>query len=234
MAIQPGYPDYARLTSQGGSQLFFQGLLKNNTYTTVVIDTLGYAYVIFEIQDFANPGFVTNKVRWWDTITKNLIVDSQYFTPVPSCDQSIKLPCLTRFMDFTGAPVGAGQSGTSNYYVYGTNAGDPNPKTHQQAAPLLYGNQTIATGTSFFVTATEFYTGPAVFSVFSNGSHTYDAHLEYFDQASASWLPFAWQWGADNGQGFIKDVMIPPAPLRMNVSNTSGANLTLWASVIAA
>jgi len=231
MTVNPGYPDYARTVSQSGVQLAFNGLSKNAGHTIGVLDCLGFAFINIEIQDFANPGNTTVKVDWLSAASAGLITGSQYFTPVPACNMTIQLPTLSRYCNINISTVGAGQSGTTNYFVYGNNQPSSKLFTSEVAAPLIYASQSVNAAATLTVTATQFATGPATWTVFDNQAATFLGTILYFDASTNAFRPLAFMDSGTVGVSGIVKLSIPPAPIQLQFQNQGGAACTATLSL---
>lgn len=228
-----GYPDFGRTVQTNVLPLIVVNAVVggSDVLPAEYIGDLGYVDV------FANTAGLNDHysigLRWWDNPGETTYAGQDNFVTGPGMETGIQYKARGRYLSAIVANNDATDVNPVQVYFRGTNAQARVNAGNQQSLPLIITDSTLGAGAGVNVNAFTVVPGPAMFAVQHNSNASWDAELQYWATATKSWQRFAHYNGTVIGQSLIAPVVLPAAPVRMNLVNNDTVGRTMFASLVA-
>lgn len=221
MASSPtiGFPDYARLSIQAGSQLAFSQPPAGQNCDTGVFDCSGFGYLNITANINTGTSSATLNVIWWLDQARSQSIALQVWSLAPISFGSIQVPILTRWCEVTVSLNPGAPADHPFVFVYGTQAKANSIALSQQGEPIVVNSGNVVATGGLTAQSLGFAAGRAAFTVHCLNANKWTAHIAYFDPGGSGFIDFFVHQAtvADADQTF--QVILPPATVQINLIN---------------
>jgi hypothetical protein len=228
-----GNPDWQRRYVVSAAPIATGTFLDDTNRVIGPLDTNGYQYLLVTTNDPGATTFKHVKIDWFQDQAGTLAMGDTDWTIPPSSFIVIKTPVIARWYKVEIGPVGGATGHNTQLTVYGTNADQENLLTQNTAVPMGGDRTSVAAAGVHTVQLGGTFGGRVSVNMDDDGNNKWTLYMEYYDWTVSAWVQFMTWHGADKGQSFTGDVMLPYAPIRMNVRNDDTVAHFLTWSVIA-
>ena len=218
-----GNPDWQRRYNFSAVPLLELSYSDSFNGVSPLIDSNGFQYLLVTTSATGSNTFDHVKVDWFQDANASI---QQGFTDYTISGQSFivqKIPVVTRYFKLEIGPVGGTPGGNIVATIYGTNADQSDLLTQNTAVPFLEFSNTVGAGTTQTVTTTGMYGGLATVHFSDDTNAIFNVSLDYYNWTNQLWRHFYIGFGANRGQAWSDNIMLPLAPVRANLTNTDTA-----------
>jgi hypothetical protein len=227
-----GFPDYSRLSPEGGRVLgTLSGVVSTNPATNPISST-GFGYITLMTKP-SPPGCNYYVILNWGFNTDSAVryADTQY-VPDSANFNAVNFPVIGEWFTVEYLYLSGTNTISVETLIYGTNAPQILPPLGCSGQGYLQEYVLINSGT------TQTFAVP--------GCHQGRAKLCVAGAANADWFVFVNQWnpntpgwqetylmlGSTMGQAGVIEIALAPAPTQLAVTNTPGANQDFLVTLI--
>jgi hypothetical protein len=228
-----GNPDWQRRYVISATPLYAATFTDANTEISPTQDTNGFQYLMVSSNNGANTAYTHMQLNWYRDAAQTQFMIGTDWTIPPASSIVQRAPVMSRYYTLSTQSVGGATGGNINLVVYGTNADQENLLTQNTALPLGGDRTSIIAGATHTVIIGGIFGGRVSVNMDDDGNNKWTLYMEYYNWNIQGWVQFMTWHGTDKGQSFTGDVMLPYAPIRMNVRNDDTVAHFLTWSVIA-
>jgi hypothetical protein len=227
-----GFPDWGRQAPVAGQQKFKINQAITTPYVSGIlyIGDYGAVSVTYNADDLSNHYFI--EVFWIADVNGDQYLVESSFTTQSGGAGSMILPVLGPFMQVKITNIEATSDGDLVAYVYGTNAAHGSARDSQFGKPLCTFDGTVGAGATQNADSTSISQGAGTLHIYHGNNSTWTCTLSYFSHETAAWKRYAFINGADYGLSFTGRVNVPPAPVRLGLTNADTSSRTMVGSLV--
>lgn len=225
-----GFQDYNRLSIQAGAVLYRATGPLNTIPGSPVIDAGGFGYInIVTGGGLLQSDAYRISVQWFIDKAQTFLLASQDISCLGG-GQEIQVPAIGRWFTVITTFFSGVGTDTLTIMAIGSNVYTPRLAAQLRETPYIYVNQNIAGSTTLTFDGITTVPGEAVWSVLGNTNAQWVAELSFYSISTATYLGFAFMYGAILGNAGISRVELPFSPIRMTIENVAaGAQLFIAA-----
>lgn len=214
-----GFPDFGRQTKQAGvtQVTVFQVITTSFFSPAQFIGDYGLLDVQAYCVNLADFYRVT--AFFYDDSAATQLIYSYNFVTVPGVNNGLQIPAPGQYVRMFIEAANGTDVNPFTLRAISTNQRHPNPWYAYNSVPPFIQNVLIGAGAVRTTSIGQLITGPVVLCATGEGSGTWHIYLDYFDFATKTWITF---WRYDTGgntNGIDLPINLPPAPVRVNMSN---------------
>lgn len=218
-----GNPDWQRRYSFSAVPLLELTYSDSINSASGLIDSNGFQYLLITTNSNGSNTFDHVKVDWFQDANASIQQGDTDYTIAGQSFIVQKIPVVTRYFKLEVGPVGGTSGGSIVATVYGTNADQNDLLTQNTAIPFLEFSNTVGAGATTTVTGTGIFGGMATAHFSDDTNALFNVSLDYYNWTTQLWRHFYVAFGANKGQGWSDNVLLPYAPVRANLTNTDTA-----------
>lgn len=227
-----GNPDWQRRYVSSAVPLLGLNYLDSGSSVSAVSDANGYQYLLVSTNSGSSQSYMHVLVNWYQDSGGTAYMGSTDWVIPPASFHVVKAPVITRYYTIELDNVGGTTGQTINVAVYGTNLDQENLLTQNTSIPLGNSRQSVNAGSTMTTALTSMFGGQVFVSLDQSSNNKWNMWLEYYDYTSKAWTQFEAWHGSDKGQSYSAIIVLPYAPVRMNVKNDDTvAQFITWAVI---
>ena len=214
-----GYTDFGRQTRQTGVQTINYSAVVSGPVTTGIqyCGDYGLLDVTVDCTNLADHYLVT--ATFYDDALGADFLYTFAFCTVPGTPNGLQIPAPGQYVKLQINNLEATDVNAFTLRARSTNQRHPNPwGAYSNIIPFLH-NVSIGAGVVRTDNLVHLLTGPVILCATGEGSGTWHIYLDYWNFGSKTWVTF---WRYDTGgntNGIDLPINLPPAPVRVNMSN---------------
>lgn len=229
---ETGFQDWQRATRVSGKQLYFINQVVSSSFFTYPFYCGNYGYLILGLAGTNLVNHYRITVDWYLESALTHYVGTSEFVSTPGNGNAIKFVCVTEYAVVGIYNIEATADAVVPLSVYGSNADHNNLTTDERSVPFLDIHENIAAGASVTVTCKSTYSGPAMLAVRRGSDSNWTVLITYWDYSSASWVHLLEYVPSSAETTIIKPIRLPPAPTRLQMSNTGTTTVFCDATIV--
>lgn len=227
-----GFPDYSRLSPQGGRFLGeLQGVINTNP-STPAISTAGFQYVTLTTNGGTAGTDYQVVINWGDGSDPAVRFSSVFYTPASGDGNTVQFPVISEWFTVEYLYIRGSGIQQPTTYIYGTNAPQVVPLLGTNGSASIVQNATINAGNNTTFSSTGIHQGKAKLAFATNGTNAYFLDVNQYSAISGTWQNEYIMAGTQFGTYWVAEIALLPAPVEVVVNNASAANSQYFVTLI--